>query len=134
MSNYQTLLAWQKAMDLADSIYDVVNHFSTPATFALSDQMRRSALSVPSNIAEGNGRWSAIEYRHFVRQARGSTLELETQIIFARRRHLIADGVEAELLQRTAEVARLLNGLLRYLGNRAKKPPAIRDPRSAIRS
>ncbi|HEX7420465.1 MAG TPA: four helix bundle protein, partial [Thermoanaerobaculia bacterium] len=100
--------------------------------FALADQMRSSALSVPSNIAEGNGRWSSLEYRQFVRQARGSTMELETQIIFARRRKLIAESVEAELLRRTAEVARLINGLLRYLSKRAQKTPAIRDPRSAI--
>jgi four helix bundle protein len=132
MSNYQTLLAWQKAMDLADSVYDAVDHFVKPAVFALADQMRKSALSVPSNIAEGNGRWSNLEYRQFVRTARGSTMELETQIIFARRRKLIAESVEAQLLQRTAEVARLINGLLRYLSKRASKTPAIRDPRSAI--
>ena len=59
-------------------------------------------------------------------------MELETQIIFARRRKLITDSVEADLLKRTAEVARLINGLLRYLSRRASKKPAICDPRSAI--
>jgi four helix bundle protein len=130
MSQYQKLLVWQKAMDLADSVYDVVADFANPGVFALADQMRRSALSVPSNIAEGNGRWSRPEYRQFLRQARGSTMELETQIIFARRRKLVSESVEAQLLQRTAEVARLINGLLRYLAKQA--PSALRPPRSAL--
>ena len=119
-------------MDLADSMYDMVEGLVQQRLYALADQMRRSALSVPSNIAEGNGRWSSLEYRQFLRHARGSTMELETQIIFARRRKLIADSVENDLLQRTAEVARLINGLVRYLSKRASKKPAIRDPRSAI--
>ena len=132
MSAYQKLIAWQKAMDLADAVYDAVDTFVRPGMFALADQMRRAALSVPSNIAEGQGRWSFREYRQFLRQARGSTLELETQIIFARRRKLIAEAVEENLLQQTAEVARVINGLLKYLNRRGEKlQSATRDLRPA---
>ena len=105
-------------MDLADAIYDRVAAFPKSELFVLSQQMRSAALSVPSNIAEGQGRWSVREYRQFLRQARGSTLELENDILFAVRRRFM-DPEDGELLVgQCEEIGRMINGLLRYLSNR----------------
>jgi four helix bundle protein len=126
MSNYQTVIAWQKAMDFADTVYEVVARFDGPGTYALANQMRRAAISIPSNIAEGNGRGRYRESINFVRYARGSTMELETQAIFAARRKLISPDREADLLKQTAEVARVINGLLRYLNKKARGQKAAK--------
>ena len=118
MSNYQSVKAWQKAMDLAEAVYDAAETFARPGYFMLADQIRNAALSIPSNIAEGNGRGSYRDYRKFVFYARGSAMEVETQIIFARRRKLITEDMEKALLRRTVETARSINWLLKYLKTR----------------
>jgi four helix bundle protein len=83
--NYQDLLAWQKAMDLVITVYRCTEALPQAELFGLTSQMRRSAVSIPSNIAEGKGRFSAKELVHFLLQARGSLLELETQLLIAYR-------------------------------------------------
>jgi len=79
-SNFRDLMVWQKAMDLTVEIYLLVKHLPKEENYALSDQMRRAAVSVPSNIAEGHGRDSAKEFVRFLSMARGSLRELSTQL------------------------------------------------------
>jgi four helix bundle protein len=113
--HYQDIAAWQKGMDLVDAVYEAVGRFPKSEMFLLSQQMRSAALSIPSNIAEGNGRWSTRDYRHFVVQARGSAYELETHILVAQRRKFFTREQATVLLSLTKEVCRLINGLIRHL-------------------
>ena len=80
MNGYKDLIVWQKSMDLVDEIYRLVKFLPKEETYALSDQMRRAAVSVPSNIAEGYERKSPKEFANFLSIARASRAELETQI------------------------------------------------------
>jgi four helix bundle protein len=82
-SSYLDLLVWQKARVLAKDIYILTRSFPRDETFGLISPMRRSAISIACNIAEGQGRWTRPDYRRFIVIARGSTFELETQIIIA---------------------------------------------------
>ena len=80
MKNYKDLIVWQKAMDLSVEIYQLVKKLPKHETYALSDQMRRAAISIPSNIAEGKSRVSQKEFLYFLGIAKGSRAELETQL------------------------------------------------------
>ena len=118
MGNFRNLVAWQKAMDLVDHVYIAVQQFPRSELFALSQQMRTSASSIPSLIAEGNGRFTTADQRHFYRQARGSDYELQTQIEIARRQDFITTEQANVLTAQANEVGRLINGLLRDLGTK----------------
>src|SRR5271165_3470323 len=87
-------------------------------TYSLTDQMRRAAVSIPSNIAEGQAHFSKREFRHFLRHACGFLAELETQILVAQRRNYLTESQTEELLRRTHEVGRILSGLLNSLKER----------------
>jgi len=113
--HYKDLIAWQKAMDLVSVLYDATEDFPKRETYSLTDQMRRAAVSIPSNIAEGQAHFSRREFRHFLRHSCGSLAELETQILIAQRRNYLSEWQTAELLRRTHEVGRILNGLLKSL-------------------
>ena len=115
MSTYRNLLAWQKAMDLADAGYVAVRTFPKFELFGLSDQMRSAAVSIPSLIAEGRGRHTRRDYAHFLYQARGSAHELETQIEIAVRQEFMTREVGRRLIKQSYEVGKLINGLLRKL-------------------
>ena len=92
--HYKELIVWQKAMDLTDEIYVLVKKLPKEELFALSEQMRRSAVSVPSNIAEGHGRQTDKEYRQFLSIAKGSVCELETQLeIGLRQRYFSVEDI-----------------------------------------
>lgn len=80
MESYRELIMWQKAMDLVEEVYRLVKLLPREETYALSDQMRRAAVSIPSNIAEGHGRNSEREFLRFLSIAQGSRAELDTQI------------------------------------------------------
>ena len=80
MESYRELIVWQKAMDLVEEVYRLVKLLPREETYALSDQMRRAAISIPSNIAEGHGRNSEREFLRFLSIAQGSRAELDTQI------------------------------------------------------
>ena len=81
--NFRELFAWQKAMDAAEEIYKLVKKLPKEELYAMSDQLRRAAVSVPSNIAEGQGRSSKKEFAWFLSVAQGSKAELETQLLLA---------------------------------------------------
>ena len=105
-NSYRDLVAWQMAMDLVDEIYRTVLAFPKYETYALSLQMRKAAMSTPCNIAEGHGRFSLRDFRHFLREARASGLELETEITIASRQRYIDVEREAILLEQTARESR----------------------------
>ncbi len=83
--SYKDLIAWQKAMDLVAAVYAVTEQFPRPEIYSLCDQIRRAAVSVPSNIAEGQAHYHPREFLHFLRHARGSLAEMETQLLIATR-------------------------------------------------
>jgi four helix bundle protein len=113
MGNFRTLVAWQKAMDLVDAVYAAAATFPRTELFELSSQIKAAATSTPSLLAEGNGRYTKADQRHFYRQARGSNYEVQTQIEIARRQHFISDEHAIAMTKLAEEVGRLINGLLR---------------------
>ena len=82
--SYRELIAWQKAMKLVTEIYEATQRFPSEERYGLTNQLRRASVSVPSNIAEGQARFSQKEFHHFLSQARGSLVEIETQLLIAR--------------------------------------------------
>ncbi|MDP9360244.1 MAG: four helix bundle protein [Acidobacteriota bacterium] len=127
--SYRDLFAWQKAIALAQHIYELTDSFPRKEMFGLTSQLRRAAVSVPSNIAEGNGRISRGEWQQFLGYARGSLLEVETELTVSNRVKLISDSQLNAALGRCTEVGRLLNGLLRASSERAtRKRFSVPDP------
>ena len=115
LTSYKELTVWQKSIDLVIAVYKLVEKFPKSEQFGLTSQMKRSAVSIPSNIAEGFTRKSRLQYHQFVRIAFGSGAELETQILIATKLHFITpkDSAQAESL--LDEVMRMLNRLLTSL-------------------
>jgi four helix bundle protein len=115
--SYRDLIAWQKAMDVAEATFRLTARFPKDAGFVLTSQMRRAALSVPSNIAEGQGRGATKEYIRYLRIARGSVQELETQLLLAQRLGLVSVTDIDRLVQAAMEVGRIISGLMRSLNS-----------------
>ena len=110
--DYQSLVVWQRAMDLCDEVYRITEKFPRREMFGLIAQMRESAVSVPSNIAEGEGRLTRGERRQFLGHARGSLFEVETQMLVARR---VGYEPPVKVFDLIAEVKRILNGYIAYV-------------------
>lgn len=116
--NYRDLLAWQKSMDFVEDVYRATKKFPKEEQYGLTSQLRRSCVSVPSNIAEGQGRRSDGEFHHRLSIAHGSLREAETQAMIACRLGYL-ERVEMErLLDQAGEVGRLITGLSNSLGAR----------------
>ena len=115
LQSYQELKVWQRGMDLVVECYEVSEQLPATERYELARQIRRSAVSVPSNIAEGYGREHLGDYVRFLSVANGSLKELETQILIAKRLAFIDIEHSEPLLQRTAEVGRMLTALRRKL-------------------
>ena len=113
MSDYKDLEVWQKALDLVTATYELTGGFPESEKFGIVNQMRRSAVSIPSNIAEGSARHHAKDFIHFLRIADGSAAELETQLIISRRLGYLTetDPVAAEI----STIRRMLAGLIKSL-------------------
>jgi four helix bundle protein len=113
--NYKDLVVWQKGIDLAKATYRLTSRFPSEEKFGLVSQMRRAAVSIPSNIAEGQARHTTGEFIQFISHAEGSVAELETQLIlsielaFAETEHATASFILLD------EIRRMLNGLRRKL-------------------
>lgn len=126
ISSYKDLVVWQKSVELVSEIYAATAKFPREEAFGLTSQLRRCAVSVPSNIAEGQGRATKGEFIQFLAHARGSLFELETRVrIAGRLGHLSG---EFRLGMQIEEVARILNGLLTSLGVASRKPSTIHYP------
>ncbi|MBR3725220.1 MAG: four helix bundle protein [Bacteroidales bacterium] len=123
-SNYKELKVWQKAMDLTVEVYKLVKLLPKEETYALSDQMRRAVVSIPSNIAEGQGRNSDKEFIQFLSIARGSLWELETQIEICLRIGYIDQSLATNIYNLIEEISKMLNALSNSLKpqNQCLKP------------
>jgi len=115
LKHYQQLIAWQKAIALVTAIYAETKSYPREEIYGLTSQLRRAAVSVPSNIAEGQGRATRGEFIQFLSHARGSLYELETQIIIATDLKYIVPVRKDPLLDRITELGRILNGLIASL-------------------
>ena len=114
--SFRDLQAWQKAVDLVSEIYALTRSFPRDELFGLSAQLRRAAVSVASNVAEGKGRSSDKEFSLFLHHARGSLCEIETQLVIAQKLGYAGEK-EAVTLERSAgELARMINGLIKAVG------------------
>jgi four helix bundle protein len=113
MSNgFRDLLVWQKSMQLAVEVYKLTKSFPREEVYGLTSQIRRSAISIPSNIAEGHGRLNVAEFRQFLGIARGSTYELQTQLELAQSLEFTSAD-QAELSSRLSqEIGRMIFALL----------------------
>ena len=113
---YKDLILWQKAMELVELTYLLVKKLPKEETYALSDQMRRAAISIPSNIAEGNGRKSKTEYIRFLDISRGSLYELETQLQIGVMLHFFNESDTNEIFDLITEIKKMINSLITQLG------------------
>jgi four helix bundle protein len=111
-STFQDLRIWQQAMDLTEEIYRATVAFPKHELYGLTSQLRRAAVSVPSNIAEGKGHRSDSEFARFLLHARGSLLELQTQLLLARRLQYLSEEETSELCHRSDRIGRGLNALI----------------------
>ena len=114
-SSYRDLKVWQRSIDLAEQIYRLTATFPSSEVYGLTSQMKRAAVSISSNVAEGWGRRSRKEYSRFVLLAHGSKDELQTQIVIAKR---LGFGKATQLDQADElceEIGKMLNGLHRFL-------------------
>ena len=110
MANYKDLKVWQKAMDLVVDVYSIISDFPQIERFALSDQIRRCSVSIPSNIAEGAARNHTKEFVQFLSVSLGSLYELQTQLEIAKRVGYIANI--QKLNKKTLEIEKMLNALI----------------------
>ncbi len=119
--SFRDLRVWVEAMDLAAAVYEFTSALPGDERYGLTSQMQRAAVSVPSNIAEGEGRMSPGEWLQFLGHARGSLNELETQVLLASRLWPFSTEHSASLLGRIEDVGRALNGLIRYVQGKARR-------------
>jgi four helix bundle protein len=122
--NYRDLIAWQKAMNLVAEVYRLSTSFPRPELYGLTAQLRRAAVSIPSNIAEGQGRGGDPEFVRFLRIAHGSLNEVETQLLIAERLGYTERKLVNPLIDMSAEIGRLINGLVRSKTQAAAAEPA----------
>ena len=115
---YKDLIAWKKGMELVATIYDATDGFPSHEQFGLVSQLRRAAVSVPSNIAEGKAHYSNRDFVRYLRHARGSLAEIETQVLIAEQRKYLTDATAAKLSQQLDELGRILSGLINSLKDR----------------
>jgi len=118
LKSYRGLLAWQRGMDLVELVYASTRSWPKEELYGLTSQIRRAVVSIPSNIAEGQGRNGIKEFMHHLSIAHGSLAELETQALVAQRLGYLPPDTVNHLLDCASEVGRLINGLSRSLANK----------------
>ena len=113
--SYHDLVAWQKGMDFVEAVYRATRGWPKDETFGLVSQARRAAVSIPANIAEGQGRSGPRELLHYLSIAHGSLCEAETHLLIARRLDYLDQPTLDALLNNSSEVGRILQGFIRSL-------------------
>ena len=113
--HYRELIAWQKSMMLVKAVYALSQNFPKDERFGLTSQIRRAAVSVPSNIAEGQGRDSTREFIHHLSMAYGSLMEVETQVLIGLDLGYLEKELVSAFLRDSSEAGRIINGLMRSL-------------------
>jgi len=124
---FRDLKCWQKAFDLAVAVYAATRGFPKEELFALTNQLRRAAISVMSNIAEGKGRLSDKDSLRFFGNARGSLFEIESQIDIAEKLTYVSQVDARVIRSQTSEVGKLLNGLIRSFNSDSRNEKANAD-------
>jgi four helix bundle protein len=112
VKSYKDLIVWQKAMDLVMLVYQATKGFPKDELYGLTNQIRRAAVSIASNIAEGQARNSSAEFLHFLSIAKGSLAQVETQLLIAQRLDYMDDDLLTEILSVQIEVNKMINGLM----------------------
>jgi four helix bundle protein len=115
VKSYKDLIIWQKGIELTTEIYKVVKKFPKEETYVLSDQLRRAAISIPSNIAEGQARQHTTEFKQFLYIALGSLAELNTQLIIAKELGYISNTVLIESEIKVVELRKMISTLINRL-------------------
>ena len=111
VQNYRELIVWQKAMDVVELVYQATKIFPKEELYGLTNQVRRAAASIPSNIAEGQARQSTAEFRNFLSIAQGSRAEVETQIMIAQRLGYLPQQQTDQILNLSEEIKRMIYSL-----------------------
>jgi four helix bundle protein len=115
--SFEELEVWKLAMDLCTEVYSITNQDTFSKDFGLKDQIRRSSVSVPSNIAEGHERDSKNQFIYFLTIAKGSCGELKTQLMIARNLRYIDETIYLELANKSTKIGKQLGGFINYLKN-----------------
>ena len=116
IQSYKDLLIWQKGIEIAVLVYQLIPEFPKDEIYALSNQIKRSTVSIPSNIAEGYGRQTTQSYIQFIKIARGSLCELETQLLLADRLSFIkAASLFSEIMNKISEESKMINSFINKL-------------------
>jgi four helix bundle protein len=115
MRPHQKLDAWSKSVHLVVEVYKATKNFPKEETYGLTSQIRRAAISVPANIAEGAARYSQKEFAYFVSNAQGSASELETELIIAHRLGYISEALFSQLITDLERIGRLITGLTKRI-------------------
>lgn len=121
MRPHHNLDVWKKAVDFSVEIYRFTETFPKDEKFGLTSQIRRAAVSIAANIAEGAGRKSDKEFSRFLSIAQGSASELETEVLIAQRLSYLDERTSAEIRERLDDIGRMITGLCRYLDDKATK-------------
>jgi four helix bundle protein len=129
--NFHDLIVWQKAMALARVVYAATQDFPKAEMFGLQSQIRRAVVSIAANIAEGHGRLTDMQFRHFLGNARGSLCELQTELELAHDLNYVSTENFGQIIQSSIEVARLLNGLISSMSSSPTNSAAKINPSSA---
>jgi four helix bundle protein len=115
MGDFKSLIVWQKSVALVTDIYQMTESFPKNEAFGLTSQIRRAAVSIPSNIAEGHSRRSTLDYIQFLKISRGSLAELETQLLISKNLNFISENNFLEINEKLLEIAKMLNSLITKL-------------------
>jgi len=131
MRNFRQYEVWTKAVDIADIVYALCDGFPKYELFPLGDQLRRAAVSIASNIAEGASRTSTAEFAHYLEVAIGSAFEVETQLLIARRRDYITEEVYNTTVMELQSLERQLNTFISRIRN---EQPTTKSPKPTANS
>ncbi|MGH9875067.1 MAG: four helix bundle protein [Pyrinomonadaceae bacterium] len=118
MRPHQRLEAWSKSIEPVTDVYRSSDHFPKEERYGLTGQIRRAAVSIPANLAEGAGRRSQKEFAHFLSNSQGSASELETELIIANRLGYIDEATFAKLIDQLERIGRLITGLVRHVSGK----------------
>ena len=133
MSSFRDLVVWQLGMDLVVEVYKLCKILPPEERFALTDQLRRAVISVPSNVAEGFSRNTPKEFRHFLQIASGSRAEVQTQLLIAERVGLLTREQTKPALVLTERLGKALHALAEYQHNQTFPKRSDRHPKGSSR-
>lgn len=120
MHNFRELIVWQKAIELSTKIYSLTQNFPAEEKFGIISQIRRAAVSIASNIAEGTSRNSEKEFCYFLQVSLGSSYEMETQIVIARNLNFLNNEAFNDIIISITEIQRMISGLQKSMENQKK--------------